>query len=100
MAGKTVALSMRRDHKAAATLCTGMIARIAALGWDFVGVAEGMDADGLKAHIRAMDHLGFNASSPDARHFVREICSRELQQREAGKPVRLPAAPKFDSEPF
>jgi hypothetical protein len=100
MAGKTVALTMRRAHKAAATLCTGMIARIAALGWDFVGVAEAMNADELKAHIEAMEHLGFNAVSPDAVQFVRAIFSRELQQRKAGKPVRIPAAPKFDSESF
>ena len=83
MAGKTVALTMRREHKAAATLCTGMIARMRP--WvDFVGVAEAMDADELKAHIGAMEHLGFNAVSPDAVQFVRAIFSRELQQRKAG----------------
>ena len=100
MASKTVALTMRREHQAAATLCTGMIARIAVLGWDFVGIAEAMNADELKTHIEASEHLGFNAVSPDAVQFVRAIFSRELQQREAGKPVRIPAAPKFDSESF
>ena len=77
MAGKTVALTMPREHKAAATLCTGMIARIAALGWDFVGVAEAMDADELKAHIEAVEGLGFNAVSPES--IVQSIINDRLR---------------------
>ena len=39
MAGKKVRLTARKDRKSAETLCTGMIAQVATLGWSFVRMA-------------------------------------------------------------
>jgi hypothetical protein len=100
MVGKKVQLRARKGRKAAETLCTGMIAQVAALGWSFVRTAEAMTAYELQAHIRAMERLNVNAVAPEAVHFVHTIFSRELDAREAGKLVRIPNPPGFDPETF
>jgi hypothetical protein len=100
MAGQKVRHRKRNGRKAAETLCTGMIAQVAALGWSFVRTVETMSVDELRAHIRAIDHLGSHAVAPDAVRFVRTIFERELDARGAGKLARIPNPPAIDSEAF
>jgi hypothetical protein len=90
MAGQKVRHRKRNGRKAAETLCTGMIAQVAALGWSFVRTVETMSVDELRAHIRAIDHLGSHAVAPDAVRFVRTILNGNWMPARRGN---LPAIP-------
>jgi hypothetical protein len=100
MQGKKARYRERNDRKAAETLCTGMIAQVAALGWSFVRTAEAMTVEELQAHVRAIERLEVTAVSPDAVQFVDGIFRRELEAREAGKLIRIPNPPGFDAETY
>ena len=100
MSGRKVRLVSMKGHKAAETLCTGMIAQVASLGWSITRTAEAMTASELRAHIRAMERLDTTAVSPNAVQFVHSIFNRELDAREAGKLIRIPKPPGFDPDTF
>jgi hypothetical protein len=100
MAGSKVRLRPTKSRKAAETLCMGMVAQAAALGWSSIRTAEAMSADELNARVNAIDHLGRHAVAPEAVHFVRIILEQELHARQAGKLVRIANPPAIDSEAF
>ena len=100
MTRQKVQFRQQNGPTAAQTLCMGMVAQVATLGWSFVRTAEAMSADELTAHINAADQLSRDTIAPDAVVFVRTILERELDARRAGKLVRIPNPPGVDTEAF
>jgi hypothetical protein len=100
MARQKVRTRQQNSVTGAKTLCMGMVAQVATLGWSFVRIAEAMSADELTTHIRAVDQLSRDAVAPDAVVFVRTILERELDARRAGKLVRVADPPGIENEAF
>ena len=100
MARQKVRTRQQNRVTGAQTLCMGMVAQIATLGWSFVRTAEAMSAEELTTHIRAVDQLNRDTVAPDAVVFVRTILERELDARRAGKLVRIPNPTGIDTEAF